>query len=359
MKKIGIFLGDVQGNGGIGRVTWIIANKLNAYYELHVLSAVRSRAKKYFYSEDVPIEYLFDSAGAVHSRFFKLTEGIRTFVYKNQLDVLICAGAIYYPACVVAIRFSPVRLICWEHSNVSVVNEHKFQRTCRRLGATFADYIVPLTRTDEHLYKQKYHVKNCRGIYNPVDDRLLGTVDYQTNSQKVISVGRLCYQKNFEELVDVAHIFLEKNLAWTWDIFGEGENREAIQAKIDAYCLNDRLTLRGRVTDLYERYDQYSMIVMTSRFEGFPMTLLESTARGIPAVAYDVLTGPNEVIEEGKTGYLIQEGNIESMAEKMQRLVDDAALRAKMSQCCVEKRNSFSCKNIIDEWRVVLDTVGS
>lgn len=355
MKRLGIFLGDIQGNGGISRVTWILANKLNAYYDLHILSSIQSKDEKYRYADNIKIEFLFREQKPVHTRFLQLTKGIRSFIKRNEIDILICAGEIYYPPCVLAVRGTGTKLVCWEHSNVSVRTEHKFQGGCRWIGAKNADMVVPLTKADARMYREKYRIERCQAIYNPVDDRLLGDVVYRMDSKKVISVGRLCYQKNFELLVNVADIFLKKNPDWTWDIFGEGENRAAIQAKINAAGLQEKLVLRGRVTDLYDRYQEYAMLVMTSRFEGFPMTLLEAMARGIPAISFDVLTGPNEIILDGKTGFLVPPEDIAAMAEKMQCLADDPKLRSEMSDQCLEIREQFSCQAVVENWRKILD----
>lgn len=355
MKRIGIFLGDVHENGGINRVTWILANRLNAYYEMYILSSIQNKTERYRYAEDIKIEFLFQEQKPVRTRFFQMTRGIRSFLKKNRIDILICAGEIFFPPCVLAVKGTGTKLVCWEHSNVSVQTEHKFQRECRWIGAKNADLVVPLTKADARMYREKYRVKRCRAIYNPVDDRLLSDITYPIDSRKIISVGRLCDQKNFELLVDVAGVFLTRNPDWSWDIFGEGENRAAIQKKIDAAGLRERLVLRGDVPDLYERYQEYAMLVMTSRFEGFPMVLLESTAKGIPVVAFDVLTGPNEIIADGETGFLIPPEDIAAMAEKMQRLADAPELRKGMSARCLETREQFSCQTIVENWRKMLN----
>lgn len=357
MANIGIFLGDIQGNGGISRVTWIIANKLCKYYSLSILSSFHSKENRYKYADDISVEFLFEEQKPVHTRFIQLTNGIRNFVKKKNLDVLICAGAIYYPPCALAVKGTRTKFVCWEHSNVSIEHEHKFQGICRKIGAKNADLIIPLTKTDERLYRKKFHVRNCHAIYNPVDDRLLGDAVYNADSKKIISVGRLCPQKDFETLVDVADIFFKRFPDWTWDIFGEGENRQSIQNKINEKGIGQKLKLRGRVDDLYDRYGQYSILVMTSRFEGFPMTLLESTAKGIPAVAFDVLTGPNEIIEDGKTGFLVKPLDINGMAEKIEQLAGDKSARIRMSNSCLNIRNKFSCESIVQDWEKNLETL--
>lgn len=354
MKKVCFFLGDVHGTGGISRVTWIVANRLCDRFNVCILAEHKNPIVKYEYRDEVQVDYLFDTRMSVHKRLFSMSKGIRKYIKKNKIDVLICAGEIFYIPCLLASLALRTRLVCWEHSNVSVKDEHKFQSICRMFGAFGADEIVTLTQADCKRYKEKYGISKCRFIYNPVDDRLLTDVNYAGDACKIISVGRLCYQKNFGELIEVANKVLPRYPDWSWDIFGEGEEREVLQNKIDEYGLSKQVTLRGNVPNLYQLYKQYSFLVMTSRFEGFPMTLLESTAQGIPSIAYDVLTGPNEIIVNGITGYLIPNGNREQMIEKIEELIVKKEVRNNMSGACVESRCHFECSSIINQWAELL-----
>lgn len=357
MKKIGILLGNVQGNGGISRVTWILSNRLCNKYDVYILSDFHTGSERYTYNKKIKISYLVENRISIHKRLPSCIKGIRRFIKDNDLDVFICAGAIYFPPCSIAIKGLRTKLICWEHSNVSVKGEHKFQKLCRWFGAKNADWIVPLTKTDEKLYNDIYGNKNVTAIYNPVDERLMNEINYSINSHKIVSVGRFCWQKNFELLVDVARIVLDNNPDWSWDIYGEGETFEVVESLINEYHLEGRLNLKGRVDDLYNRYKDYSFLVMTSRFEGFPMTLLESTAQGIPAVAFDVLTGPNEVIVDGESGFLIEPFNVRAMSDKIQALIDSDVLRNKMSDKCFDIRNNFELGSIVNKWIMLIDSV--
>ncbi|MCZ2442801.1 MAG: glycosyltransferase family 4 protein [Flavobacteriales bacterium] len=357
MKRVGILLGDAQGNGGIGRVTWILSNRLCENFDIYILSDFHNPKIKYDYDQRIHFSYLTDNMTSVHKRILSVAKGIKKFIKENKIDVFICAGAIYFPPATLAVKGTHAKFICWEHSNVSVKNEHRFQGICRWFGAKFADWIVPLTKTDAKLYQKEYGCKHITSIYNPVDDKLLTSVSYNTESKKIISVGRFCWQKNFEILVEVAKIVLAKNPDWSWDIFGDGETFETVQMLVAENHLEGRLNLMGRVNDLYDRYREYSMLVMTSRFEGFPMTLLESTAQGIPAVAFDVLTGPNEVIDDGASGFLVEPDNIKQMADKIQKLIDTPQMRVAMSHACVAKRDNYNCETIVGEWNKLIDSV--
>lgn len=357
MNNICFFLGNDQGKGGISRVTWILANKLSKEYSIHVLSDWHTDDKRYKYNKEVRVSHIFNEQRSVHKKFIPLVKKIHDYIKINNIDILVGASAIYFPACCMAVKGTKTKLVIWEHSNVSVKGEFLFQQTCRKIGSRYADKIVTLTNKDKEQYEQRYKVNKCQRIYNPVDERLIQDIHYDYEAKKIISVGRLCYQKNFELLVEVANKVLKNHPDWIWDIYGEGENRKTIEDKIKKYNLENQLFLKGNVSNLYELYKEYSFLVMTSRFEGFPMTLLESTATGIPAVSFDILTGPNEIINPGITGELIKPEDIDGMSQSIENLINSAELRKKMSDACVFERVRFKCDTIVDEWKQLFEEI--
>ena len=354
-KKICFFMDTIQGSGGISRVNWLVISGLNTKeYEIHVLGLFKGGNKRYFYPEEIKTAYLFKEQISNSKRFIKAVKAVREYIVENKIEIFICSGEINFPIVSAALIGLQTKLICWEHSNVSVQNEHKFQRTCRFIGAKTADVIVTLTKKDKQLYRDTYHVKKCVHIYNPVDDQLIKEVKYDREAKKIISVGRLCYQKNFECTIKVAEKVLKRYPEWRWDIYGEGEEYTILNQMIAEKKLNGKVCLMGRVDDLYDRYKKYSMLVMTSRFEGFPMTLLESTATGLPAVSFDVLTGPNEIIDNGENGYLVKFELVDTMVEKICYLIDHPEIRQRMSDYNCYKRLEFRKENIIDKWEDLL-----
>ena len=115
----------------------------------------------------------------------------------------------------------------------------------------------------------------------------------------------------------VASEVLPKFPDWQWDIFGQGEDLEELIRLAKEAQIDEQMHFNGQVTDLYERYKQYSIMVMTSRYEGFPMTLLEGIGNGLPLVSFDIPTGPSEIIDDGENGYLLQEGDINGMVYRL------------------------------------------
>ena len=175
--------------------------------------------------------------------------------------------------------------------------------------------------------------------------------------KKIVSVGRLSYQKYFEKAIEVAKRILPKHPDWEWDIYGKGEEFETLNEMIINSGLSEQMHLRGQVNNLYERYRDYSIMVMTSRYEGFPMTLLEGSGNGLPLISFDVPTGPNEIIEDGVNGFLISAFDEEKMSEKIIMVMEDDVLRKKISLNSKELCLRFREEEIVNQWRELLGEV--
>lgn len=114
--------------------------------------------------------------------------------------------------------------------------------------------------------------------------------------------------------------------------------------------LTERVTLKGNSSNMYSLYDDYAIMVMTSRYEGFPMVLIEAASRGLPLVSFDIHTGPNEIIVNGVNGYLINKGDVVGMSEKISLLIQDPALRRAFSQEAIKSVERFREQQAIDRW---------
>lgn len=361
MIKICFLLGGFTGNGGIGRVTSILANSLlDDDRKIHTLSYFNNKKENLYYlNSNVKQDFLFDQPMSMKKGILKNGVGrLRRYLQENNIDILIACGALYYPISVLACRNIKTKCICWEHSNAQNNKDHAFQLISRFIGAKNADKIITLTNHDKKSYTEKYKVNNVRRIYNPIDHTIFKyRKNYNKKSKKILSVGRLTYQKNFESLIEVAKNVTEKHPDWTFDIYGEGELREELQQKIDENNLTDKIHLKGQVNNLYSLYNEYSMLVMTSRYEGFPMTLLESMANGLPLIAFDVPTGPNEIIIENINGYLIKPFEIKSMCKKINYLIENEEERVRISENCNKQCDKYSLKNTIKDWNEELSIV--
>lgn len=172
----------------------------------------------------------------------------------------------------------------------------------------------------------------------------------QLDSKNVIAVGRYDYQKRFEDLIDVWKLVHQEEPDWKLNIFGKGPERENLQNQINKLGLEDTLILKEPVRDIDKQYLSSSMIAMTSRYEGLPMALLEGQASGLPLISYTCKCGPKDIIQEGKNGYLLEEGDKVGMANKILTLIRDPELRDSMGQQAFEMSNNFSEAMVMEKW---------
>ena len=225
----------------------------------------------------------------------------------------------------------------------------------RKLAVKYADKIVVLTKKDMELNKKRFHSEGkITQIYNPIELIKLNN-DYDINSKKIVSSGRFTNQKGFDMLVDVAKIVFDKHPDWQWDIYGDGPEEDTVRRLIIEKGLENNVKLMGRTNKMNELYKEYAMYVMTSRFEGFAMVNIEAHLAGLPIVSFDCNCGPDEIIQDGVNGYLVDCFNIDKMAEKINLLIEKSDLRLKMSNSTMLDKEKLQIENVIKNWEEVIN----
>lgn len=353
--KVCFFLGGFYQNGGIGRVTSILANRLAEENNIEVLTLGYFNPHKadiYEISPSIYKSFFMDSYQSMAKLLlFGGEKRLRKFLCDNDVDVLIACGALFFPISTRACKGIKTKCICWEHSDPEGNNDHRGQSFARKYGIKKSDLNIVLTRRALRVYRDKYGANKTIQIYNPIDPEVIRrSKGYNTKSKKIISVGRLTYQKNFESAVEVAADVLSKHPDWEWDIFGQGEELEKLVALTQVKGIENQMHFRGQVSDLYDRYSNYAIMVMTSRYEGFPMTLLEGMGNGLPLISFDIPTGPDELIEDGENGYLIDLSDINGMKARLLTTIENQELRKRFSEGSRKRASMFLEEGIIKEW---------
>lgn len=354
------FCRGFSSNGGIGRVTSILANALVENDEINVFLCSYSDEKaesNYYISEKCNHEFLFPCRVTMTKALLQkhAVKKLSDYLRRNKIDIIIACGVMYYTLAVLAAKKCGIKVIGWEHTDPNNKRDYKFQDQNRAFGAKRTDCNVLLTKAALKTYNSRFPKANNVQLYNPVDDKLFEYKgSYDSDSKKIISVGRLRPQKNFNRLLDIAAAVLPEHPEWTWDIYGEGELRSSLEEKRDSLGLKDRISFPGQVGDLYDRYRNYSFIVMTSDYEGFPMTLLEGAANKLPMIAFDVPTGPNEIIKNGVNGYLCSHGSNEEMINAVEAMIANTEKRIQMSAESRKTAELFDVDTICGQWTELL-----
>jgi glycosyltransferase involved in cell wall biosynthesis len=169
-------------------------------------------------------------------------------------------------------------------------------------------------------------------------------------NKRAIAVGRYDYQKGFDDLIAAWALVTPSHPDWQLCIFGDGELRETLQKQVDDLGLSEHIQLCRPVKDIGAEYLNSSLVAMSSRYEGLPMALLEGQAYGLPIVSYTCKCGPRDILTDGVDGFLVPEGDIKALADRMQRVMADDELRKSMGAAA--KRNSarFSEEIVMQQW---------
>lgn len=208
------------------------------------------------------------------------------------------------------------------------------------------DRVVVLTKQDKKEWDKTND--NVYQIYNPVPckSEIVSTLEAKT----IISVGRLSYQKNYHSLIRAWKLVYKKHPDWTLNIYGDGELRDSLQTEIDRNELGQSLHLCGRTNEVFMKYLQSSAFVMTSRFEGFPMVLLEAATFGLPLISYDCYCGPRDIIDNNQNGYIVPINKEAELADAICKVIEDESLRRKMGAQSRNTSSFFSQEKVLPLW---------
>ncbi|MFE8073389.1 glycosyltransferase family 4 protein [Marinobacteraceae bacterium S3BR75-40.1] len=176
-------------------------------------------------------------------------------------------------------------------------------------------------------------------------------------SHILLAVGRLGPEKRFDRLIDAFGQLAGQRPEWGLVILGEGRQRAALEAQCRAGGLESRVRLPGAVGNVGECYEAADLYVLTSRFEGFPNTLLEALAHGLPAVAVDCETGPREILRHEVDGLLVPQDDPDALVSALERVMADGPLRSRFSEHAVEARKRYAVERVAAMWEELFSNV--
>lgn len=220
----------------------------------------------------------------------------------------------------------------------------------------FADSIIAVSKgLADHMTKIcPSRKENIHVIYNPiVTPELLEKgqepLDYswfhQNDSPIIIGIGSLNLQKDFATLINAFAKFRARNNG-RLVILGDGPLRQELIAQAERLGIVEYFLLPGYVNNPYKYLARSSILVHSSRCEGFSNVLAEALALGIPVVSTDCPCGPREILEDGKYGKLVSIGDSDEMAEAIEMVLKEPLDKQKL----INRAQDFSVKRITDEY---------
>jgi glycosyltransferase involved in cell wall biosynthesis len=367
-EGVRILLMHAYGMGGTIRTCLTLAEHLAKHGPVEVISIVRTRDEPFFaFPEGVTVTVLDDRRGGrrrglpsvlVHPddhTYAKLSLRTDRLLLKRlrrmRSGVLVTTRPGFN---VLAARHAPPELtvVGQEHMNIHSHLPgltHDIERSYGHLDA-----LAVLTDADRADYARMLAGSPTRveEIPNAVPELDGATAD--PDSRIVVAAGRLTPQKGFDLLIPAFADVVAEHPDWQLRIHGAGPQRAELRRLIAEHDLYSNVFLMGPTQHLGEALAQGSIFVLSSRFEGFGMVIVEAMSKGLAVVSYDCERGPSEIISDGEDGLLVPELDVAALGAAINGLVADRDRRAQLGRVALQTARRYDREAIGARWDALL-----
>ncbi|ASU85500.1 glycosyltransferase family 4 protein [Nocardiopsis gilva YIM 90087] len=381
--KISFLIANAYGMGGTIRTVFNTAGGLAARHEVEIASLARHQEKPFFPVPEgvrlVPLAPIGTQVGGRHHTTRGLrnrwhtkrlgaavppteikqngaftgvaAQGLRKYLRQTDADVVVGTR----PGINLLIaRWAPERLlrIGQEHVNLA---EHKADVR----GSIGVDYprldgLTVLTQADRSAYLD---FLSSNPEWLRVMPNALPAGEYPRSTQEnpiIVAAGRMTPIKQYPKLLEAFAMVAEKHPDWRLRIYGGGSKDGKLRTKIVDMGLSNQVSLMGRTKDLTGELAKASLLAVSSRVEGFGMTIIEGFSVGVPTVSFDCPYGPREIIDHERNGLLVPAQDVEALGAGLLRLVEDRDERLRMGEEAARSAADYDISVITDQWEEFL-----
>jgi len=178
-------------------------------------------------------------------------------------------------------------------------------------------------------------------------------------NKRVIFVGRFSEQKGLNYLIKTWEGVYKKHKDWTLHMYGEGEQKAILLDLIEKADLTDAVVVHEPTRQIMEKYQESSIFLLTSRFEGLPMVLIEAQACGLPIVSFNCPWGPADIIKNGEDGFLVEYLNTDEAAHRVCQLIENDELRKRMGRQARINVQRYRRDKVMKRWTDLFESLRS
>lgn len=339
----------INGPGGLERVLSIKASQLAELYDYEVSILVLNNAHlNPFYSFSPKIDfYSIEISDNLISGFLSYKKGIQKTVDKILPDIISVCDDGLKGFFVPTLLKTAAKIIYERHASVNLnagagIKGNLIRILMHRQISKFDRFVV-LTKGN----LKEWNQPNVTVIPNPIGFQSEQSAELE--NKKIIAVGSHSYNKGYDLLIRVWKIIQNQKPDWELNIYGKIDTDRTFVKIAEKEGLKN-IFFKPPIKDIRSAYLDASILVMSSRSEGFGMVLTEAMECGLPCVAFDCPSGPADIIKDGEDGFLVEKENTDELAEKLITLIENQDLRKQMGAKAKENVKRFSVEKVIKKW---------
>lgn len=353
----------INGSGGLERVLSIKASYLTDVlgYSVHIVGLNNSTSDLFYHFSDA-IQLHDISVGENPLSYVKrYASGLKKIVAEVQPDViLVCDDglkAFFLPF----ILGKSIPILYERHVSKQIEFRRnsgfvkqlvaKIKLQLMTVLATKFDKFIVLTNQNTLEWKSK----NLQVIPNPLS--FYPKESSTLKNKRVIAVGKQSHQKGFDRLLRSWKTVHQKHPDWTLEIYGKKDASMQLEALATELKIVQSVHFFDPKKDIVNNYLDSSIYVLSSRFEGFGMVLIEAMACGVPCVSFDCPFGPSDIILNGQDGIIVDNDNEMAFADAICALIEDDELRCKMGTLAKQNVMRFLPENVMQQWDELFKSV--
>lgn len=277
-------------------------------------------------------------------------------LYKHHIDYVIDVDVHQSLVTSKVTRNTNIKVVSWDHFNYERFVRRPTRKALHDCFMNCVNKLVVLTESDRIDYIQKEHLPKelvCQ-IYNPcafTNDEYVAS-----KSKKVLAIGRLEEQKGFDMLLKAWAIVEASDSEWELEIVGDGNQKQQLIDLAQKFNLH-RVVFSPFTANIKEKYRKASLYVLSSRYEGLGLVIIEAMTMGLPVVSFNCKAGPSELIEDEFNGFLVEANNVHQLANKILEVIKNKELRNRVGYNAFKSSKKYHINNILQKWITLLDSL--
>lgn len=349
-----IFVSNMLGNGGAGRVLSVLANNFTLRGRRVGIMSFRRYEQEYFVESSVVKAYS-TPGNRVYDKLRRI-RWIRAIAKRNPAASIVSFEYFVNLQVLVACLGLPNRVVISERNDPARVGSGFPTNVMRRVLYRRARVLVCQTDDAASYFSERITKKV---ILNPINPNLPMPV-VEARRKTVVSFCRLEPQKNLEMLIRAFAEFHKSHPDYALEIYGDGKERAALTSLIDSLSLGDVASIFPARSDVYDVVRDCAVFVLPSNYEGLSNSMMEAMALGLPTVCTDCpCGGARMVIDDGVNGVLIPVGATDMLVDALRRIADDPEFASRLGDAAALLRERLTVEEIASEWESLLPREGA